>query len=314
MTRDSRPDCAQSTHKLLTPDLFRDFFGWCPGKEIVVAKRSALLKSARRDASIGYTSRPFSNSPRGVVMAKKRIEKSTSSFYSMPELSGLYGTPPFQYRDSQNLLVTFETDPAVLRSLVPQPLTPNADNLMFVSIADFMCSGFGRYYEAHIFTHVLYKRRLANFSIYLILDNDVAICGGREIWGFPKKLGRLTMSLKDDVASGIVERGGMPVIDIAMRMSQFGTPAEMEGPAEWIARKVIPSVAQHAPHEVDQLTSTTLTDIAIREVHKGAGMLKFGPSPSDPFTQIPIKKILGGHYFRSDLTLGYGEVLHNYLA
>lgn len=249
-------------------------------------------------------------------MAKKPARKSTAhqSAYAMPELSGLYGTPPFHYRDSQNLLVSFETNASVLRSLVPKPLTPNKDNIMFVSIADFMCSGFGRYYEAHIFTHATYQRRTVNYSIYLILDNDVAICGGREIWGFPKKLGRLTMSLKDDVASGTVERGGMKLIDVAMRMSEFGTPEELEGTAEWVAHKIIPSVSMDAPPEVDQLTSTTLTDIEVREVHKGAASLQFGSSPSDPFDAIPVNRVLGGYYFRSDLTLGDGQVLHNYLS
>ncbi len=246
-------------------------------------------------------------------MATKRVAKSIAKSYSMPELSGLYGTPPFEYRDSQNLVVSFETDPRVLRNLVPEPLTPNKDNVMFVSLADFMCSGFGRYYEAHIFTHALYKRRLVNYSIYLILDNDVAICGGREIWGFPKKLGELSMTLKDDVASGIVQRGGITLIEIAMRMSEFGTAEELAGTSEWVAHKLIPSVSMKAPPEVDQLTTTTLTNIAIREVHKGRGSLKFGASPSDPFDEIPIKKVLGGYYFRSDLTLGDGAVLHNYL-
>lgn len=248
-------------------------------------------------------------------MARKRAGKTAGGAraYSMPELSELYGKPPFHYRDSQNLVVSFETDARVLRSLVPAPLTPNKDNLMFVSIADFMCSGFGRYYETHIFTHALYKRRLVNFSIYLLLDNDVAICGGREIWGFPKKLGRLSMTLKDDVASGTAERGGIPLIDVAVRLSEFGTPEELAGTAEWVAHKFVPSVSLSAPPDVDQLTTTTLTNIEIREVHKGAATLRFGDSPADPFTRIPIRKMLGGYYFRSDLTLEDGAVLHNYL-
>lgn len=247
-------------------------------------------------------------------MATKRASKTTGKNFSMPKLSGLYGMPPFEYRDCQNLIVTFETDARVLRSLVPAPLTPNKDNIMFVQIADFMCSGFGRYYEAHIFTHALYKRRVVNYSIYLVLDNDVAICGGREIWGFPKKLGRLTMDLKDDVASGTVERGGLRLIDISMRMSEFSSPEELGGTSEWVAHKIIPSVSMQAGPEVDQLTSTTLTNVVIREVYKGRGSLKFGGSPSDPFDEIPIKKLLGGYYFRSDLTLPDGIVLHDYLA
>ncbi len=246
-------------------------------------------------------------------MAKKKRAMKIKHPYSSPEISGLYGTPPFHYRDSAMLLVQFETDARALRRLVPSPLTPNRDNQMFVSVADFLCSGFGRYYEAHIFTHATFQRRHVNYSIYLILDNDVAIGGGREIWGFPKKLGRLRMELEDDVVSATVERGGITLITSALRLSEFGTPNDLAGTSEWITRKLIPSVSMSAPPEVDQLTSTVLTNSDVREVHKGPATLEFGNSPADRMADIPIKKTLGGFYYRSDFTLEDGEVVHNYL-
>ncbi len=246
-------------------------------------------------------------------MANKRARSSNRS-YSTPELSGLYGIPPFEYRDSTMLLVQFQTDAKTLRRLVPAPLTPNRDQNMFVSIGDFMCSGIGRYHEAHIFTHASYKRRLVNYSLYLILDNDVAIGAGREIWGFPKKLGRLSMTLRDDVVSATVERGGRNLIDVAMQLSAFAVPGELSGTAEWVTRKRVPSVSANAPPEVDQLTSTKLTNTALREVHKGPASLKFGESPSDRIAEIPVKKVVGGFYYRTDFTLDDGEVLHNYLG
>lgn len=246
-------------------------------------------------------------------MATKRTTK-TQHPYSTPDLSGLYIKPPYHYRDSTMLLVQFETDARFLRRLVPQPLTPNKDNHMFVSIAEFMCSGFGHYLEAHVFTTATFQRRPVNYSIYLLLDNDVAIGGGREIWGFPKKFGRLTLGTTDDVAHGTVERGGMTLINAAVHLERFGTPEDVAGTPEWITRKVVPSVSNGAPPEVDQLTSTTLTDAAVREVYLGAATLNFGDSPADRLATIPIKKTLGGFYYRTDFTLGDGEVAHNYLA
>ena len=246
-------------------------------------------------------------------MAIKPASKKGTHPYSTPELSPIYAEPPYEYRDSPALMVQFETDPEVLRRLVPEPLTPNKENHMFCSVTDFMSSGFGRYLEAHIFTHAIYKRRLVNYSIYLILDNDVAICGGREIWGFPKKLGRLEMNMRDDVVSAKVERGGITLIEVAVQLSQLVAPEELSGTAEWFTRKVVPSVSLKLPPEVDQLTSTTLTNIAIREVYKGPGTVSFGTSPADRFSEIPVNKVLGGYYYRSDMTLGDGVVAHNYL-
>lgn len=246
-------------------------------------------------------------------MANKRARRNSNHGYSTPDLSGLYGTPPYEYRDSTMLLVQFQTDPKTLRHLVPDPLTPNKDNNMFVSVGDFLCSGIGRYYEAHIFTHATFKRRLVNYSVYLVLDNNVALSAGREIWGFPKKLGRLSMTLRDDVVSATVERGGRNLIDVAMQLSEFAVPGELSGTPEWVTRKFVPSVSPDAPPDVDQLTSTRLTNTALREVYKGPASLSFGTSPADRVAEIAVKKVIGGFYYRTDFTLGDGEMLHNFI-
>ncbi|MGB1885004.1 MAG: acetoacetate decarboxylase family protein [Gammaproteobacteria bacterium] len=247
-------------------------------------------------------------------MARKPAKRQAARSYSMPEISELYGKPPFHYREVNQLLVAFQTDARVLRKLVPTPLTPNKDNAMFVSVADFMCSGFGRYLEMHLFTQATYKRRLVNYSLYLILDNDVAIGAGREIWGFPKKLGRLTLDTTDDVVRTTVERGGINVVEAAVHLAELGSEEDVAGTPEWVARRFIPNVSLSAPPDVDQLTTTTLYDIAIGDVYKGAGTLNFGDSPADRLSDIPIKKVTGGFFFEAQMTLGDGEVLHDYLA
>jgi len=247
-------------------------------------------------------------------MTKKRASRPATRSYSMPELSGLYGKPPFEYREAKQLSVEFQTDPRVLRELVPPPLIPNEDSKVFVSSAEFLCSGFGRYLEAHVFTHATFQGRLVNFSIYLILDSDVAIAAGREIWGFPKKLGRLTLDMKDDVVSTTVERGGRTVIDAAVHLAELGTEEDLGGTPEYITRRLIPSVSLSAPPDIDQLTSTTLTNIVTHDVYKGAATLAFGSSPADRLEVIPIKEVTGGFYLENQFTLNDGEVVHDYLA
>jgi len=246
-------------------------------------------------------------------MASKRKTARANRSYSMPELSELYGRPPYFYREVDQLLVAFRTDAAVLRALVPAPLVPNRDATMFLSIAEFLCSGFGHYLEMHLFTHATFQRRLVNFSIYLILDNDVAICGGREIWGFPKKYGRLTLDMQDDVVRGTVERGGITVVDAAVRLATMTTPEALGGSAEWIARKYIPNVSLAAPPDVDQLTSTVLTDIEVGDIHCGPATLALTPSPADQLARVPVREVTGGWFYASTFTLPDGVVAHDYL-
>ena len=247
-------------------------------------------------------------------MAKKSASTPASQRYSMPALSGLYGRPPFEYRESKQMTVAFQTDPRVLRDLVPEPLVPNEDATMFLSSSEFLSSGFGRYFEAHLNTHATFEGRLVNFSVYLVLDSDVAIGAGREIWGFPKKLGRLTLDMKDDVVSTTVERGGCTIIEAAVHLAEFGSEEDLGGTPEWIAHRFIPNVSNSAPPDIDQLTSTTLTNVVTHDVYKGAATLAFGSSPADRLEVIPINEVTGGFYFEYQFTLGDGEVVHDYLA
>lgn len=248
-------------------------------------------------------------------MATKRPRKTIDAAYSLPELSGLYGRPPFEYRDAEQMLVLFQTDPAVLRRLIPAPLVADPKGSMFVAVSHFFTSGFGHYNEATIVGLASFKGRPVNYSLYLVLDNDIAICGGREIWGFPKKLGRVALSHSDGVLRGTAERGGICLIDAAISLAEFGSPDELTGGSlEYVCRKLIPSVSLDAPPAVCQLTSTTLTNAVVREVNKGPATLRFGSSPADRVEEIPIRTIQGGYYYRTDFTLGDGTVIHDYLA
>lgn len=247
-------------------------------------------------------------------MVTKRSAHTAPGSYSMPELSGLYGAPPYEYRDARQLLIIFRTDPKVLHRLIPEPLVSDADGTMFVAVSEFFTSGFGHYHEMIIAGLATFKRRAVNYGLYLILDNDSAICGGREIWGFPKKLGRVALAHNDGVMTARVERGGIELVQAAVQLQAFGTPEELAGSYEYVSRKLIPSVSNKAPPEVLQLTSTTLQNVVVREVHKGPATLRFGLSPADRFQEIPIADIIGGYYYHTDFTLADGSVIHDYLA
>ncbi len=247
-------------------------------------------------------------------MTKSNSNDGVTRAYSMPALSGLYGKPPFEYREAKQMTIAFRTDPAVLRELVPAPLVPNEEAMMFLSSADFLSTGFGRYKEAHLLTHAMFEGRLVNFSLYLVLDSDVAIGAGREIWGFAKKLGRLSLDMKDDVVSTSVERGGCTIINAAVHLAELGTEEDLGGTPEWITRRIIPNVSASAPPDIDQLTSTTLTNVVTHDVYMGAATLSFGSSPADRLEVIPINEVTGGFYFEYQFTLNDGEVVHDYLA
>ena len=249
----------------------------------------------------------------GFSMKASNTLASGTKAYSIPTMSPLFGPPPYEYRDSWALNVLFKTELKVLKELVPEPLIPNPDGIMFARIMRHFASGLGGYNEFLLGAPVIFEGRLVNYCIYLMLDNDIAIASGREIWGFPKKFGRMNLSEKDGVVLGTVERGGITVVKAAMEINALAKPEEAAGTLEYVNLKVIPSVKQGAPPDVQQLTSTTLGNFNYHRLYKGKATLEFGVSPGDSFHRIAITSVLGGMYTNFDFTLTYGDIIHDYL-
>jgi acetoacetate decarboxylase len=159
-----------------------------------------------------------------------------------------------------------------------------------------------------------FEGKPGNYYVYLMLDHDAPIAAGREIWGFPKKLGQIKMEEKDGVLISTVERAGITLIRAAMELSQEVKPEAVPLPAPFFNLKLIPSVKKDAPPDVMQLTSTTLENVNVHRVYyTNKATLEFGTSPVDPFHKIPIKEVMSGRYTNWDFTFTYGEVIHDYL-
>ncbi len=104
--------------------------------------------------------------------------------------SGSYGRPPCRFINREFFIITYESDPAAIRQAVPEPLQPDGSNTVsyeWIKMPD--SSGLGSYEESGIVIPCTFQGEPCNFVAQMYLDNAPAILGGREIWGFPKKMG-----------------------------------------------------------------------------------------------------------------------------
>ena len=234
--------------------------------------------------------------------------------YSMPYMSPLFIAPPMEYRDNWSQHVTFRSDPKVIAQFMPKPLVPNPDGLMFMLTSNFFATGFGHYREATLCAHAKFKGKPVNYTLFLMLNNDMAICGGREIWGWPKKLGEIEIDEADGVVQGRVGRAGVELVRTNVALTELIEPGGLGGTTEYVNWKFIPSVKNGEPPDVNQLTWTKLTNFVPHKVYRGAATIEFGRSPSDHYAAFPILEVLEGYYYSCDFTLEDGEVVHDYLA
>src|SRR5262245_15254611 len=96
------------------------------------------------------------------------------------------------YLDAHYLVADVELDPDLARRWVPRPLTLATPARASIFTAWFPTTTFGSSYrEAGILLHVEHAGRPAVYSPWMLVDDDVALILGRELLGYPKKIGQI---------------------------------------------------------------------------------------------------------------------------
>lgn len=127
---------------------------------------------------------------------------------SNPAISPSFPFGPYRFIDREYLIITYETDPEALRKVVPYPLVPLNNTVLFEWINMPDSSGFGTYSESGTVIPCLLHGEPINFTLQMYLDNEPPIACGREIWGFPKKYAKPQMGVFKDTLLGKLKYSG----------------------------------------------------------------------------------------------------------
>jgi len=240
------------------------------------------------------------------------------SLPSMPAAGPSYPAGPYRFIDREYMIISYETDPEVIREQLPEPLEPVAQPLVhyeWIKMPD--SSGFGSYTESGIVIPCTFRGEAVNFVSQMYLDDDPPIAAGREIWGFPKKYAHPKLEIVKDTLTGtlayasqLVAMGTMGYKHESMAGNGERTTATLSKTA--VNLKIIPGV--DGEPQICQLVAYNLTEIAVKGSWIGPGRLHLIPHVNAPVADLPVRKVIGAHHFVADLTLPYGRVIHDYLA
>jgi Acetoacetate decarboxylase len=117
-------------------------------------------------------------------MQAKHVAKSA---FSMPLSSPAYPRGPYRFINREFLIVTYRTDPALLRELVPEPLQPAGDTVKFEFIRMPDSTGFGDYTESGQVVPVTYKGKPGTYQVAMFLDDEAPLAGGARNLGISEK-------------------------------------------------------------------------------------------------------------------------------
>src|SRR5690349_11558403 len=234
--------------------------------------------------------------------------------FAMPLTSPAYPPGPYRFIDREYLIITYRTDPAKLRAVVPEPLQiDERDPLVkyeFIRMPD--STGFGDYTETGQVVPVSFRGRKGGYSLCMFLNDDPPIAGGRELWGFPKKLANPTLHTEIDTLVGTLDYGPVRVATGTMGYKHRQADAAMvkaslEAPNFLL--KIIPHV--DGSPRICELVEYYLEEVVVKGAWTGPAALSLVPHALAPVAELPVLEVVSAVHILADLTLGLGKVVHD---
>lgn len=243
-----------------------------------------------------------------------KIEDVRRTAYSMPLTSPSYPKGPYRFFDREFFIVTYRTDPAALEKVVPEPLKVLEPIVKYEFIRMPDSTGFGDYTETGQVIPVEFEGRKGGYVHAMYLDDESPIAGGRELWGFPKKLAKPKMAVESDVLVGSLHYGSVLCASATMgyKYEALDHDAVLKSLAapNWMI-KIIPHVDGTA--RVCELVEYYLENVTLKEAWTGPAALGLFPHAICDVAKLPVLEVLSAVHMRTDLTLGLGKVVHDYL-
>ncbi|MFF2085801.1 acetoacetate decarboxylase family protein [Nocardia sp. NPDC058176] len=128
------------------------------------------------------------------------------------------------YRDAYYFTATVELDPDAMKQWLPAGVRLTKEPRAELFTAFFPDCNYGSvYHEAGLFVHIDTIQGTGIHCPWMILDDDVALIMGRELLGYPKKLGEIDWQLDDSEIHATAERRGTKLIEMRGRLGEIIT-------------------------------------------------------------------------------------------
>ena len=244
-----------------------------------------------------------------------KIDDVRRNAYAMPLTSPAFPPGPYRFVNREFLIVTYRTDLDALRAVVPEPLQVTEPIVKYEFIRMPDSTGFGDYTESGQVIPVTFEGQAGGYVHAMYLNDEAPIAGGRELWGFPKKLASPTLRTEKDTLVGTLNYGPVPVATGTMGYKHRA--ADLASVKASLAQpnfllKIIPHV--DGTPRICELVEYHLEDIDLKGAWTGPAALNLWSHALAPVAELPVLELVSAVHIVADLTLALGKVAHDYLA
>ncbi len=228
------------------------------------------------------------------------------------------------FPDAEMLIATFRTDSPVAREIVPRPLSPTMEATATAFVARYHETNFGLVYnEGALFIHVEYRRERGMYCLSMPVDDDMAMVGGREQFGYPKKVAdKITLDRTADSVVGSVVRKGTEILRMECRLAGEVEESFIDELAvrtvDWDGVECFKAVSFLFKYFLgpgggfDYLPRLIREPVLFRPQGtplQGSGSVTLTSTPQDPLGEVPVGEIVSMFYGRWHNTMLPGRVV-----
>lgn len=243
------------------------------------------------------------------------IQTIRDQAFAMPFTNPAFPRGPYRFINREFFIISYRTDLERLRAVVPEPLQIQSSivNFEFIRMPD--STGFGDYTESGQVIPVSLDGVAGNYTHAMYLNDHPPIAGGRELWGFPKKLATPRLNVHTDTLVGELDYGPVRIAEATMGYKHRALDGEAlrQGMASTpnFLLKIIPHVDGSA--RICELVRFYLQDVKVHGVWSGPSSLSLFPHALAPVADLPVLEVIEARHIVADLTLALGEVVFDYL-
>ncbi len=243
------------------------------------------------------------------------ISDVKANAFAMPLTSPAFPRGPYRFTNREFMVITYRTDPDALRAIVPEPLEISESLVRYEFMRMPDSTGFGDYTESGQVIPVSFRGAKGGYVHAMYLNDHPPIAGGRELWGFPKKLASPKLEVEIDTLVGTLDYGKVRIATATMGFKHHAADhaAVLAALAEPnFLLKIIPHVDGSA--RICELVRYYTTQVTLKGAWTAPASLELHPHALAPVADLPVLKVESALHFVADLTLDLGEVVYDYLS
>jgi acetoacetate decarboxylase len=215
--------------------------------------------------------------------------------------------------DTNMVMVTFRTKAETVKRVLPPPLEPGPTSTGMAYIAEFHRTNFGvPYNEAALFLSTQYKGEVGKYCLSMPVTNDMAMIGGRENFGFPKKIAEtINVKREGNKVTGVCILKGISIIKITVNLTGSVKPVDIPpSTPNYLFKYFLSSDPKVGIFDYNPRLINQHTEFKWGNIESGEGTLALTKSIDDPIYEIPIEEVVTAIYTeRTEARMQPGEIV-----